>query len=232
MLIGSLAAGSAYAQQRAATEAEARSYIFGAFLTHAAAAIVSEQIAIGPELQRRLDLPPGADRRKVYDALMALTDNKPLRVRKATAEEVTNYSAQASRELKQPLYTLEAGADIRLLIQYDLQANNIPFVGQLGVRAEIPQPRAAAVGKPAPPPPPPAVETPKPPVAAVEKPQPPVIPVVKPPVVEAEGPKPPRVIAVEPTPAPRPGPLRRTGDCVVKPVMSDQDLVNCGAAAR
>ncbi|MGQ0545284.1 MAG: hypothetical protein ACT4P3_08135 [Betaproteobacteria bacterium] len=43
-LAGALGAGGALAQRRAATEAEARIYIYGAFLTHAAHAIVSERV--------------------------------------------------------------------------------------------------------------------------------------------------------------------------------------------
>ncbi len=132
MLAGALAAGQACAQGRGATAAQARSYIFGAFLTQAAPAILSERVKLGPELERRLALPPGADSGKIYEALMALTDNKPLNVRRTTAEEIAGYGARESVDPAHPLYTLEAG-DLKLLVQYDLEANNIPFIGQLGV---------------------------------------------------------------------------------------------------
>lgn len=132
-LCGVLTASFAFAQQRAATEDEARYYIFGAFMTQAAPGIISERVALGPELQRQLALPPGADSIKVYEALVALTDNKTLEVHKATPQEVASYGARARLSLKDPLYTLEAG-DIKLLIQYDLQANTIQFIGRLGVR--------------------------------------------------------------------------------------------------
>jgi hypothetical protein len=276
MLLGLLvaAAGETSAQSpRPATESEARAYIFGAFLTQAAPAIMSERVTLGPELEERISLPSGADGRKVYEALMGYTDNKKIVVRKATAEERAGY--EPAKGLKDPFYTVEAD-DIRLLVQYDLAANTIPFVGQLGVEvtkaqvpatavvrgteppppaptplalppaAEAPPPVALVpFAAPPPPPPPPVVAAPpppppvivpppapKPPVAAV---QPRVVappPAPKPaPVAEPLPPKGSRVIAVEPTPAP-PAPLRRTGPCVIKPVMTDQDLVNCGGSPR
>jgi hypothetical protein len=260
LLLGGLLVGlstAALAQtSQPATEAQARSYIFGAFLTQAAPDIMSAHVRLGPELEERLALPSGADGHKVYEALVALTDNKRIQVRKATPEERAGYAP--AKGLKEPLYTVEAG-DIRLLVQYDLAANTIPFVGQLGVAAEkapLPAtsvlrgnepppapllPEAAAAPPPiavvppyAPPPPPPlpvVVETPKPAVAAVQpRAAPPPAP--KPPPVAELPPKGSRVIAVEPTPAPPPAPLRRTGPCVIRPVMTDQDLVNCGASPR
>ena len=132
-LLGALVTGPVWAQGRGATAAQARSYIYGAFLSQAAPAILSERVKLGEELEKRLALPPGADRGKAYEALIALTDNKQLSVRRATAEEVAGYGAQPGLRAELPLYTLEAG-DLRLLVQYDLQANNIPFIGQLGVR--------------------------------------------------------------------------------------------------
>jgi hypothetical protein len=38
--------------------------------------------------------------------------------------------------------------------------------------------------------------------------------------------------AAPPKPAPRAELLKPSGPCVIKPVMSDQDLVNCGATPR
>ncbi len=134
-LVGALAAGLVCAQGRGATAAQARSYIKGAFLSQAAPAILSERVKLGVELERRLALPPGAQSARVYEALVALTDNKPLRVRRATDEELRGYGAQPGLHPELPIYTLEAGGDLKLLVQYDLQANNIPFIGQLGVRS-------------------------------------------------------------------------------------------------
>jgi len=131
MLAGTLATGLACAQGRGATPAQARYYIFGAFVTQAAPGILSERVRLGPELERRLALSPGADSAKVYQALVALTDNKPLNVRRATAEEVAGYGALEGADPAHPLFTLEAG-ELKLLVQYDLEANSIPFIGQLG----------------------------------------------------------------------------------------------------
>jgi len=204
VLAGALAAAGAHAQTTPATpptETQARYYVFGAFLTGAAADILSERVNLGPELQQRLAVPPDADYRRVYDALIALTESKPLRVRKATPEELSIYAAPAKYGLKEPLFTLEAG-DIRLLVQYDLQANNIPFVGQL---SRTPEPPAAAVVERA------------------------VVPQARP-APEAQ-PKPAPVAVQKPKPAPPVELQKRTGPCVVKPVMSDQDLINCSAPA-
>jgi hypothetical protein len=282
LLLGLSTAATPTAAQtaRPATEAEARAYIFGALLTQAAPTIMSAHVVLGPELEQRFSLPSGADGRKVYEALCALTDNRKLVVRKATAEERAGYDL--AKDLKDPLYTVEAG-DIKLLVQYDLAKNTIPFVGQLGVKPEAPPapvtsvlrgsepppppplpeaaaappPEAVPFSAPPPPPPPPVVVAPPPPpppVVVAPPPPPPPLPVVvekpKPPVAAVQPrvvppPPPPkpaplaemppkgsRVIAVEPTPAPPPAPLRRTGPCLIRPVMTDQDLVNCGASPR
>jgi len=146
-LVGVLTAGLACAQGRGATAAQARSYIFGAFLTQAAPGILSERVRLGAELERRLALPPGADSARVYQALVALTDNKPLNVRRATAEEVAGYGARPGLHPELPIYALEAG-DLKLLVQYDLEANNIPFIGQLGVPGEAPPPKPVAKPEP------------------------------------------------------------------------------------
>ena len=133
VLVGALATGLVCAQGRGATAAQARSYIYGAFLSQAAPGILSERVRLGAELERRLALPPGANSVKAYEALVALTDNRRFSVRRATAEEVAGYGARPGLHPDLPIYTLEAGGDLKLLVQYDLQANNIPFIGQLGV---------------------------------------------------------------------------------------------------
>jgi OmpA-OmpF porin, OOP family len=133
--------GLAFAQGRGATAAQARSYILTAFMTQAAPAILSEHVKVGAELEKRLSLPPNAESAKVYEALVALTDNQSLDVRRASPEELTSYGARPGLRKDLPLYTLLAG-DARLLLQYDLEANNVPFVGQLGLA--LPAPVAAA----------------------------------------------------------------------------------------
>jgi hypothetical protein len=185
---------------------------------------MGQRVALGPELEQRLGVASGADRLQIYDALMTYTDGKPLNVRRATADEVANYK----RDLKQPVFRVQAG-EIALLVEYDMQANTIPFVGQLAV-ARQPAPRAAPPAPVAPPPapvaaPPAPVAPPPPPapvatVAPKPAPPPPPAPVVKP------------QARVAPPPPPPPPALRRTGPCEVKPVMSEQDLANCRAAGE
>jgi hypothetical protein len=220
-LIGALASAGVYAQ-RTVTERDAATSIYYGFLHDAAHAILSRDVKLGPELRHRLDLPQDADSRKIYDALVALTDKKKLVVRRAGPDDLSRY---ASRDLKQPLFTLEAG-DTTFLIQYDLAADNIPFVGQLAGPAE-----PAVARKPAP-------------AAVVEPPKP--IPVPEPPKAVAIPPEPPKPVSVPeppkpvaapipvaaPKPAAAPKPVaapKPNGPCEVKPVMSNQDLVNCGA---
>ena len=244
-LLAAALASLCLAQPRApTTENQARYYVYGAFLTHAVPEIMGERVALGPELAQRLGVQPGADRRRIYDALMSYTDGKRLAVRKATPGELSAY--QGRRDLKSPVFTVQAG-DIRLLVEYDMQANTIPFVGQLDVvqqppvveqRAAPPPPVAApkppppppvAVPKPAAPPPAPVVATPKPPAPAVAIAAPKPAPAVAPAAPKAApvAPKPQARVAAPPV-EPE---LRPNGPCEVKPVMTEQDLVNCRAGA-
>lgn len=140
-----MSAGLACAQGRGATAAQARSYILTAFMTQAAPAILSDRVRVGAELEQKLGLAPGADSAKVYEALVKLTDNKSLDVRRATPEELASYGARPGLRTDLPVYTVLAD-DIKLLLQYDLEANNVPFVGQLGVAP----PRPATAAAPAP----------------------------------------------------------------------------------
>lgn len=221
MLLGAALISLCHAQpQQPTSEAQARYYVYGAFLTHAVPEILGDSVALGPELAQRLGVASGADRKSIYDALMSYTDKRPLSVRKATSDEVARYKPRAKRELKDPLFAVQAG-DVMLLVEYDLTQNTIPFVGQLDV-ALLP-PRAA------------------PPVAAP--------PVAAPPVAAPPAPEPRRAAPPVATIAPRPVPvkpapmpvrpqelLKPNGPCQVKPVMSEQDLANCrgapGGAAR
>jgi outer membrane protein assembly factor BamE (lipoprotein component of BamABCDE complex) len=131
--------------QAPVTEKQAQSYIQGGFLTDSAHAILSAQVKLGPELERRLGLAPGADSRAIYDALIRLTDASQVDVRKATPEDLAGYFRAG--ELQQPLYVLESGSSA-LLIQYDLRANNIPFVGLLPIDPSARRAAIAAAQKP------------------------------------------------------------------------------------
>jgi len=133
VLIGALTSALVLAQTRGATAAQARNYIHGAFLTQAAPGILTDNVRLGPELEKRLNLPAGSDSTKVYEALVALTDGKTLDVRRSTDDEVAGYGSVPGLNAVLPIYTLQAG-DQRFLVQYDLQANAIPFVGQYGIR--------------------------------------------------------------------------------------------------
>ena len=133
VLAGTLTSALVHAQGRGPTAAQARAYIYGAFLTQAAPGIIAENVKLGPELEQRLKLPAGAGSDKVYEALVRLTDGKPLDVRRSTDDEVAGYGSVAGLNPALPSYTLQAGEQ-RFLVQYDLQANAIPFVGEYGVR--------------------------------------------------------------------------------------------------
>jgi len=119
------AAPAAYTQTT--TENQARSYVVSAFITGAAPAILDERVAMGARLQKQLALGPDADRRATYDALIALTEDKPIAVRKPTADELGSVPERL-RDARQPLFALEAG-EVKLLVQYDLERNNISYVG-------------------------------------------------------------------------------------------------------
>jgi len=216
---------------------------------------MSERVALGPELEQRLGLSPGADRVRIYDALMSYTESRPLRVRKATADEIARYKPQAKRELKAPIFTVQAG-DIALLVEFDMQANAIPFVGQLGVAYQPPTPVTAP--RAAPPAPVVATVAPKPAPVRAPPPLPPEVlkpngPCIVKPVmseqdlvncraapagvarVQSAPPPPPPPVMVKPqaraAPPPPPAVPQRTGPCEIKPVMSEEDLANCRAAS-
>ncbi|HEY3076342.1 MAG TPA: hypothetical protein VGJ74_14305 [Burkholderiales bacterium] len=220
------------------TEQQARSYVTSAFVTGAAPMVLSESVTVSPELRQRLGLAPEADSRAVYQALVALTAGKPVQVRRAAPDEVAKAQAPAAPD--KPMFALESG-DATLILQYDLERDNVAFIGLPGAVAV-----AAPVVAPAPPqklpevaaqpmqpaaPPPPAAEASKPaPVLQVVEPQ---VPRAVKPAAPAARPAPPAARAQAPASQPesRP-PLRKTGACEIKPVMSDQDLVNCGATPR
>jgi hypothetical protein len=133
------------------------------------------------------------------------------------------------------VFALEAG-NATLIVQYDLERDNISFVG-------LPGAVATATPVTAPAPPEKMADTPAIPAAAPaaaalgseQKPQQ---------VVEPTVPRMAKPAAQAPVATPRPAqpmmsmqeppqpPLKRSGPCVINPVMSDQDLVNCGARPR
>lgn len=140
-----LALGSAqvaFAQRRPATEADALSYIYSAFLTQADPGVMGREVVLGPELQRALGLPPSNEGPKVYNALIGFAGQKSPEVRKATPQEVAEYGARRGFDRTSgALYTLEIG-ERKFLVQYDLERINVFFVGQLGVPDPDPRPVA------------------------------------------------------------------------------------------
>lgn len=143
----SIVSVAVFAQRRPATEAEALIYIQSAFITQADPGVLSASVAVGPELQRALKLPAGSDGRKVYEAVVQLVGDQAFDVRRASREEIELYGARRGFDprARHPLFALVAG-NTRLLLQYDLQALQVAYIGQLGLID--PEPRAV----PAPPP--------------------------------------------------------------------------------
>jgi outer membrane protein OmpA-like peptidoglycan-associated protein len=140
-LASALSTGSVFAQgRRAIGESEAIAYIHSAFITQADPGVVSQAVVLGPELEKRLGIAQGTDKGKVYAALIGLTGEKSVQVRRATPEEIEGYGKRRGFEpATRPLFTLRAG-DLSLIVHYDLQAANILFVGQLGVLDPDPRP--------------------------------------------------------------------------------------------
>jgi hypothetical protein len=223
---------------QAATEAE--SHILSAFTSRADPRVLAADVKLGPALRDQLG--GETDSRKIYGALTQRIAGKPLRVTFVPPAEAARYALLVDGNFSDPLVLLEAG-EVALLMQYAAKEKHVAFVEQ--VRGPAPH---AEPAPPAPPPPqvelppqapkpapvveiplpaapPPVVEKPKPAPApmVVEKPKPPAAP----PVAAPKPPSPAPAAAVSRRPA-----LKPRGECVIKPVMSDEDLWNCSAPAR
>ncbi len=120
VLLAALLPAASFAQAEPVDAQAARSYVWSAFLTGAAPTILSEDVQIGTSLRQRLSLPPHASRDAVYRALIALTEGKTIRVTVEPAK-VAAFDRAA--------LLVEAGKEVRLVVQYDLRANNISFIG-------------------------------------------------------------------------------------------------------
>jgi hypothetical protein len=115
---------SAAAQAQQVTELDARSYVLSAFITGAAPTILSQDVGLSPQLRSRLGLAGNASRDAIYQALVRYTEGKEPK----TVASSFELPAGAARSADRPVLSLEAG-DVRLLVQYDLRANNVSFVG-------------------------------------------------------------------------------------------------------
>src|SRR5437868_6459989 len=201
LLIAALAVSPAMAQQPAAktTEQQARSYIASAFITGAAPLILSDDVVVQPELRARLSLPADANARTVYQALMNLTNGKPVQVRPAIRDEILKSQVLAAPG--RPVFALEAGANT-LVLQYDLERDNVAFVGQptaIATAAPAEAPQAQAQPEAPAQPQPPAAE---PSAPAAIAPAPASEPAPAPAAIAAPAPAP--EPAPEPAPAPAP----------------------------
>jgi hypothetical protein len=243
------------------TEQQARSYVASAFITGAAPVIMSEQVSVSPALRQYLSLPPDADGPATYKAMMNVTSGKPVTVRRAAADEIAQSQAPAP-VAEQPIFALEAGSTTLIvqydLARDNIAFVGLPGAVATAAPVMAPTPpekmadtptvvpiaAAATTGTVVAPTPPAAVEAPKPPPAPVapapvaepqQKPLQVVEPAIpratKPAATTAVAPHPPQPVAMRQE-LPPPPPLKPSGACVIKPVMSDQDLVNCGATPR
>jgi hypothetical protein len=271
-LLLALSAAPALAQQPTPkiSEQQARTYITSAFMTGAAPMILSEDVVVQPELRQRLKLPDDANSRTVYQALVNLTRGKLLQVRPAIRDEVLK--SQTIATAGKPVFALEAG-DTTLVLQYDLDRDNIAFVGQPAQIAtavpvtppttvqQVTEPPASVTQAPAAETPaladapaapaaetpagPPAAEAPAAPAAVAAPAAEPVTPAAESakPALQVVQPQVPRTAKEATASAPTAQQasasleqprtlLKPSGPCEIKPVMSDQDLVNCGATPR
>jgi outer membrane protein OmpA-like peptidoglycan-associated protein len=139
---------TAHAQRRPATEAEALIYIQSAFTTQADPGVLKPNVTVGPELRKALSLPAGANGEKVYESVVGQVGDQPFDVRRPTREEIELYGVRRGFDpaARQPLYVVVVGGSTRFLLQYDLQALQVSYIGQLGLLDPEP------VAVPAPPP--------------------------------------------------------------------------------
>jgi hypothetical protein len=215
---------------------QADSHIFSAFTTRSDPRVLADDVALGPALRGQIG--EEKDSRRIYEALMAAVAGRSVRSRTLPIGEAVGY-APLGVNSTDPVVLVEAD-DVRLLMQYSLAEKNVAFVEQLaGTPVALPRqaPKPEPIVEralpteppPAPPAPPVAVAAPAA-AAAVPK----TAPVAKP----AAAPKPraapvaavpaaPKLAA--PRPAERSGPR---GECVIKPVMSEDDLWNCSAPGQ
>ena len=220
IVIAMLAAAPAWAQQAKTTEQQARSYILSAFMTGAAPAVLATDVKVTPALREKLSLEPQADARSVYLALVRLTSGKSLTVRAPSEEDMAK--AELRTEPGKPLFALDVGSTV-FVMQYDLERDTITEVADATRPVAVTSPVTAPVQPQA------IVEAPKPaPEARIQ-----VVEPREPKFTKAPAAPPPAPRAVQVTrDEVRQPALKPAGPCVIKPVMSDQDLVNCGATPR
>lgn len=255
LILGALAASPALAQQPKTTEQQARSYILSAFMTGAAPAVLGDDVKVPLTMRERLALTPESDSRAVYFALVRVTAGKSLTVRPAKIDELER--TETNVETGKPVFALDV-SDSTFVLKYDLGRDLVTDLGDATrpvavtspvTAPEPPQPIAEAEAAKAPAPEPeaakPAAEPAAPAAAAIPAGPEPLpgarVQVIEPREPQFNKPAAPRPAAAAAAPAmpvqvtreePRLPPLKPNGACVIKAVMSDQDLVNCGARPR
>ena len=188
---------------------EAESHILNAFTSGTDPGIVAANVRLGPRL--RAELGSRADSAKVYEALVDRTAGSLIRVNALTTDEAARHAGLVGSG-SDPLLTLESGG-VTLLLQYAPARRQVSFVEQIAVAPPPlkPAPEPTQVEAPQLP-----AQPPKP-APLLEKPLP-----ITPSIVEKPKPAAPKVVE-------KPQPSKPRGECVIKPVMSDEDLWNCGA---
>jgi hypothetical protein len=236
------ACGQAAAQGKTSV---GEAHVLSAFSTGADPLVMAENVKAGPALRAQLGV--DTDSRGIYEWVASHTAGIRPRVTLLTPGEAVGHASLGVNVAEQ-LMRVEAGA-AAFLVQYSAAQKHITFVEQLSaptVNAPVLKPAAPLAALPPPP-------APAPRVAPVEKRSPRTGPrgecvvkavmseddlwnceeTVAPAAVPAP-PPPPVAVPEPPAPAPAvaaaPAALPLTGECVIKPVMSDQDLKNCARA--
>ena len=202
---------------------QAESHILSAFTTRTDPRVLSDSVALGPALRGHVG--DEKDGRRIYDALIAGLAGKSLSSRSLSIAEAVRYTSLGVNSAD-PVVLLEAG-DVRLLMQYSVAEKHVAFVEQLA-GTPIAVPMIQDVPKPEP---------------IVERPLPTELPPVPPAAVAVPAPT-----AVAVPAAPKPAPVatpkpraaapvaavkpRPRGECVIKPVMSEDDLWNCSGPGQ
>src|SRR5688572_30289418 len=227
-------------------------HVLSAFATGADPLVLAENVKAGPMLRAQLGV--DTDSRGIYEWVAAHTAGTRPRVTLVTPAEAASHASLGLTAGEQ-LMRVEAGA-AAFLVQYSAARKNITFVEQLSApsaNAPLLKPAAPLAALPPPVPAVPAAST----RAPVATPAPRTGPrgecVVKPVMSEddiwncsAPAPAavaaPPALAVAAPEPAAPPAPtvalaapapaLKATGECVIKPVMSEQDLRNCASSTQ
>ena len=231
LLAGLALAAQGHAQLGVPSPAvQAESHIFSAFTTRSDPRVLADDLKLGSALKGQL----GADlsTAQLYDALMARIAGWQLRTSSVPPGEAASYTALGVNSAD-PLVIVEAG-DVRLLMQYSVAEKSVAFVEQLAgapvaaptlppeakPHAQAPKPEPI-VEKALPTEPPPAVTVAP---AAAAKPKPVPVAVPKPTIIPKVAP----VVAAPKAAAP----AKPRGECVIKPVMTEDDLWNCSAPGQ